>query len=80
MDGEKEAKQANYPETQIDVLEDRENVQITLKQIRELVAGGKGNSRDAAVLLRATQIAGAILKPEEDGAACERKVGPGSRR
>jgi hypothetical protein len=48
---------------QIDVLEDRESVQITLKQIIELVASGKMNSRDAAVLLRATQIAGAMLKP-----------------
>ena len=65
MDGEKEAKQSNYSETQIDVLEDCENVQITLKQIMELVAGGKMNSRDSAVLLRATQIAGAMLKPEK---------------
>ncbi len=53
-----------HPEIQIDVLEDRESVQITLKQIMELVAGGKMSSRDAAVLLRATQIAGAmLLKP-----------------
>ena len=49
---------------QIDVLEDRESVQITLKQIMEFVASGKMNSRDAAVLLRATQIAGAMLKPQ----------------
>jgi len=53
----------SQPQIQIDVLEDRESVQITLKQIMELVASGKMNSRDAAVLLRATQIAGAMLKP-----------------
>jgi hypothetical protein len=58
------AETRRHPEIQIDVLEDRESVQITLKQIMELVAGGKMNSRDAAVLLRATQIAGAMLKPE----------------
>lgn len=59
------AETKRHPEMQIDVLEDRESVQITLKQIMELVAGGKMNSRDAAVLLRATQIAGAMLKPEK---------------
>jgi len=59
------AETKRHAEIQIDVLEDRESVQITLKQIMELVATGKMNSRDAAVLLRATQIAGAMLKPEK---------------
>ena len=56
MDGEKEAKRANYREAQIDALKDPEGLQITLKQIMEVVAGGKMNSRDAAVLLRTTQV------------------------
>ena len=46
-------------------LEDRSSLQLVLKQIMEQVVSGKMNARDAALLLRAIQIAGSVLKPEK---------------
>ncbi len=61
---------------QVGVLEDPESMQITLKQIMEQVVSKRIDLRDAAVLLRAVQIAGSTLKR----AALKTDVGDASKR
>ncbi|HKT24543.1 MAG TPA: hypothetical protein VJR04_08060 [Terriglobales bacterium] len=59
------ADTTRHPEVQIDVLEDRESMQVTLKQIMEHVVSKRMKPSDAGVLLRAIQIANCVLKPQK---------------
>ena len=56
------AETERQEQMQVEVLEGPESMQITLKQIMEQVVGKRMDVRDAAVLLRAVQIAGSTLK------------------
>ena len=51
------------PKINITVLEDRESLQLTVKQIMEQIVSGRIDPQNAALLLRAVQIAGSTLKP-----------------
>ncbi|HKR32183.1 MAG TPA: hypothetical protein VJT08_17005 [Terriglobales bacterium] len=56
----------NKEKMRIGVLENRESVQIAVKQIMEHIIDRKVDARDAALLFRGVQIAGSTLKAEKD--------------
>ena len=56
----------NKEKMRIGVLEDRESMQIAIKQIMEHIINGRVDARDAALLFRGVQIAGSTLKAEKD--------------
>jgi hypothetical protein len=54
----------NGPGMNVKVLEDRESLQIAVKEIMEKIVHGNIDSKAAALLLRAQQIANSTLKPK----------------
>lgn len=51
-----------HPRMKVEVLEDRESLQLTLKQIMERIVAGSIEPQNAALLLRAVRIADAALR------------------
>ena len=51
------------PRIKVTVLEDRESLQLTVKQIMEQIVSGRIEPQHASLLLRAVQIANSTLKP-----------------
>lgn len=56
----------NKEKMRIGVLENRESVQIAVKQIMEHIINGRVDARDAALLFRGVQIAGSTFKADKD--------------
>lgn len=52
----------DHPRMKVEVLEDRESLQLTLKQIMERIVAGSIDPQHAALLLRAVRIAGSALR------------------
>ena len=51
------------PRIRVEVLENRESLQLTVKQIMEQIVNGRIEPQQASLLLRAVQIANSTLKP-----------------
>lgn len=51
------------PKINVEVLENRESLQLTVKQIMEQIVSGRIESQTASLLLRAVQVANSTLKP-----------------
>jgi len=51
------------PRMKVSVLEDRESLQLAVKQIMEQIVSGRIEPQSASLLLRAVQIAGSTVKP-----------------
>ncbi|PYY14596.1 MAG: hypothetical protein DMG61_09405 [Acidobacteria bacterium] len=51
------------PRIRVEVLENRESLQLTVKQIMEQIISGRIEPQNASLLLRAVQVANSTLKP-----------------
>jgi hypothetical protein len=67
----------NEQRLKVQVLEDPESLQLTVKQVMEQVVSGRMEPQTASLLLRAVQIANSTLKPKQVRAA---RVAPKSAR
>jgi hypothetical protein len=67
----------NEQRLKVNVLEDPESLQLTVKQVMEQVVSGRMEPQTASLLLRAVQIANSTLKPKQLRAE---RVGPKSSR
>jgi hypothetical protein len=54
----------NGPRMDVKLLEDRESLQLTVKQIMEQVVAGRLDAQTASLLLRGVQVANSTLKPK----------------
>jgi len=63
------------PRIKISVLENRESLQLTVKQVMEQIVSGHIDAQSASLLLRARQIASSTIKPKKVRAARDRKSG-----
>jgi hypothetical protein len=61
------------PKIRVEVLENRESLQLTVKQIMEQIVSGRIEPQQASLLLRAVQIANSTLKPNHRAQVGKRK-------
>lgn len=64
----------NYPVMTVDVLENRQSLQIAVKQIMERIVNGVLKHEDASLLLRAVQIANSTLNGKARSARIKKKA------